>query len=69
MNDVAPPDSLRTVRDAVERKATRNGDDTFLVYRNREVSYRDLDRQSMRSQNEFRAQGYPARRSRVSVHV
>jgi len=57
MNDVAPPDSLRTVRDAVERKATRNGDDTFLVYRNREVSYRDLDRQSNAIANEFRAQG------------
>ncbi|MHB9286481.1 AMP-binding protein [Halobacteriales archaeon Cl-PHB] len=41
-----PPSSLRTVRDALERQATERGDEPFLRYRDREVSFAEVDRRA-----------------------
>lgn len=57
MDGTAPPKTLATVKDAIERKAERNTDDTFLHHRDRTVSYAEVDRRANAIANELRAQG------------
>lgn len=57
MNATAPPESLRTVNDVIEARAMQNGTDTFLRYRDRTVSYAELDRKANAIANELLARG------------
>lgn len=57
MADTAPPEGFRTIRETVARKASQNGDETFLSYRDRTISYRELDEYANAIANEFRARG------------
>lgn len=57
MSEIDPPDSMRTIRDIIEMKAMEYGEDTYLRYKDRELSYTELDEQTNRIANEFVARG------------
>ncbi|MFD1562599.1 AMP-binding protein [Haloarchaeobius amylolyticus] len=57
MDATAPPETLRTVKSAVEMKAARNEDEILLHCQNRAVSYAELDRNANAIANNLRAQG------------
>ncbi len=52
-----PPESVRTIPDAVERQATRRPEETFLRYGDRSVTYGELDRETNAVANALRAEG------------
>ncbi|MFA9418255.1 AMP-binding protein [Natrinema sp. HArc-T2] len=57
MDAISPPETLRTVKSAVEMKAARNKDKPFLHYRNQVISYAELDRNADAIATKLRAQG------------
>lgn len=57
MSDVPPPESIRTVRDALETKAAEREDEQFLQYQERTVSFGELDRKANMVANGFLEQG------------
>lgn len=57
MTEPVPPKSIRTVADALETMAARRGDDAFLHYGDRHVSYADLDQTADTIANGLLAQG------------
>lgn len=57
LDDTAPPEGIRTIRDAIERKASLKGDDTFLRYHDRRLSYEELDRKANAVANELLDRG------------
>lgn len=57
MNFTAPPESLRTVNDVIESKATQNGSRTFLRYHDRTISYAELDRKANAIANQLLERG------------
>lgn len=60
MDGNPPPEEIRTVRDAVRQICLEEGDENFLHYRDRRLSYHQVDRQSNRIANELRNQGVEA---------
>lgn len=57
MSDDAPPESIRTVRDALEIEAADRQAEPFIRYHDRTVSYAELDRKANAIANGFREQG------------
>lgn len=57
MSDVQPPESIRTVRDALEAKAKEREAEQFLQYHDQTLTYGELDRQVNRVANGFLNQG------------
>lgn len=57
MKDTVPPETIRTIKDAVECKAIKKEDDVFLRYHDRTISYAELDKQSNIIANGFLNQG------------
>jgi acyl-CoA synthetase (AMP-forming)/AMP-acid ligase II len=57
MSDVAPPESMRTVRDVIEAKAAEREDEQFLLYHDRTITYGELDRKANMIAEGFLEQG------------
>jgi acyl-CoA synthetase (AMP-forming)/AMP-acid ligase II len=57
MTTSTPPDSVRTVKDAVEQKADALGDQPFLQYGDRTLTYAELDRRVNVIANSLRSRG------------
>ncbi len=56
-DDTVPPQSLRTVKDAVETKAREHGEKTFIQYDGDELTYAGLDRRSNAIANALSSRG------------
>jgi acyl-CoA synthetase (AMP-forming)/AMP-acid ligase II len=57
MTASTPPASLRTVKDVIEAKTAAHGEDTFLQYHDRSLSYAELDRRTSAIANALRDRG------------
>lgn len=57
MNSETPPESIRSIRDVLETKATEKGEETFLRYGDRRISYGELDRKANAIASSFLSRG------------
>lgn len=57
MGATNPPDSMRTVRDVIESKARQYGEKTYLRYKDRKITFEELDRQTNIIANELLDRG------------
>lgn len=46
MNGTEPPETVRTVKEAIERKASENADEVYFQYADKEITYGELDRRA-----------------------
>jgi len=57
VTESSPPKSVRTVADALETQVATNGDETFLYYGDKQISYADLDEKANTIANGLLSQG------------